>query len=85
MASEMSPTQLARPRPPSLPQTFPQFNESEIRFLHPGYEYDDSSHPATRLWTPLGQKICMGRRDPLLQRQMLSRMCEKQSNRGGRS
>ncbi|KAH0530679.1 hypothetical protein TsFJ059_005279 [Trichoderma semiorbis] len=38
MASEMSPTQLARPRPPSLPQTFPQFNESEIRFLHPGYE-----------------------------------------------
>lgn len=38
MASEMSPTQLAGPRPPSLPQAFPQFNESEIRFLHPGYE-----------------------------------------------
>lgn len=38
MASEMSPTQLTEPRPPILPQTFPQFNGSEIRLLHPGYE-----------------------------------------------
>lgn len=38
MASEMSPTQLIKPRLSTLPQTFPQFNRPGIRFLHPGYE-----------------------------------------------
>lgn len=38
MASEMSPTELTEPRPPTLPQTFPQFNGSGIRFPHLGYE-----------------------------------------------
>ncbi|KAL6789351.1 hypothetical protein J3E68DRAFT_414438 [Trichoderma sp. SZMC 28012] len=38
MASEMPPTQLNEQRPPTLPQTFSQFNGLGIRFLHPGYE-----------------------------------------------